>query len=80
MACMRAAKARKRVADCEGMPVREVRGIEVVILDSHRPMTTIKARQYQDDEGRWGRLHVDGFSGRPVGRSGFGRLIAGAVL
>ena len=73
-------RARERRAAVSNEPVREVRGIEITIRDSHRPMTVIRVRQHQGDEGEWGRLRVEGMRMRPVGRAGLGRLVAAAVL
>ena len=79
LASGRARRARREEM-AMGNAAREVRVIEIVIRDSHRPMTRMRAEQCQDDEGRWGRLRMEGGAGRPVGRRGLGERVARAVL
>ena len=74
-------RARKRWEVCRpDEPPRETRVIEITIRDSHRPMQIIRATQLQGDEGRGGRLRIDGIQARPVGRRGLGVIVAEAVL
>jgi hypothetical protein len=56
-----------------GEPVRTDRVIEITIRDSHRPMTVIRLRREQNDEGRWGRWR--GIGKTALGPSGVGKLI-----
>jgi hypothetical protein len=57
----------------EQEPVRQDRVVEITIRDSHRPMTAIRLRREQDDEGRWGRW--SGIGAAHLGPSGVGKII-----
>lgn len=72
---MRGAAARweKYHAAMEGEPVREDRYVEIMIRDSHRPMTRLMLRREKGGAGRWGRWK--GLGDRALGWSGIGRVI-----
>lgn len=72
--------ARRRALANKQDSIQETRVIEITIRDSHRPMTIIRAKQIEKDDGRWSRLRVDGSTGRPIGRCGLGMKVASAVL
>lgn len=79
-AAMRAAKERHRLAVMATEPVRVDRTVEIVIRDSHRPMTSISLRAI-DCENHWGRWQIS-MNGRPVsitrlGPAGLARMLAG---
>ena len=61
----------------DAMPRRETRVVEITVRDSHRPLTRIRAEQFEDGDGRWSRWHVVGHAGRPRGKHGLGQLLAG---
>jgi hypothetical protein len=70
-------EARQRRALESDGPVRGDRVVRITVEDSLRPTRVIVARQFEQDEGRWSRFHVQGRF--PVSASGLGALVAGAI-
>jgi len=70
-------EARNRRALESDEPVRGERLVRITVEDSLRPTRVIVARQFEQDEGRWSRFHVQGRF--PVSASGLGAFVASAV-
>jgi len=67
-------EARQRRALESDEPRRAERVIRITVEDSLRPTRVIVARQFEQDEGRWSRFHVQGRF--PASASGLGALVA----
>jgi len=67
-----AARAVKWAARTAGLPIRQDRVVEIVIRDSHRPLTIIRLRR-EDQGERWGRWR--GIGSVPLGPTGIGTII-----
>jgi hypothetical protein len=64
------ARWRKVHAEQSGTPIRTDRVVQIVIVDSHRPRTTLTLTQ-TDCRGRW-----HGIGQRSIARAGVARLLA----